>query len=66
MGQFFAIRSSNKHSRTTEQGEEDTEQGEEDIEDEDGSCSDNERSVILKKQKVDEPEQTDGELYKAS
>ena len=59
MGQFFAIRSSNKHSRTTEQGEED-------IEDEDGSCSDNERSVILKKQKVDEPEQTDGELYKAS
>ena len=29
-------------------------------------CSDNERSVILKKQKVDEPEQTDGELYKAS
>ena len=59
MGQLFAIRSSNKHSRTTELGEED-------IEDEDGSYSDKERSVILKKQKIDEPEQTDGELYKAS
>ena len=37
LGQFFAIRSSNKHSRTSEQGEEDTEQEEEVIEDEDGS-----------------------------